>query len=208
MLDPYNLYFTTDGGRAIVVEAHRELDFRDPHSMRLILALCTCPTVGVDHMDYTSDGRFALASCEFAGRMEVIDLRTERAVRSIELCTGSRPQDVKISPDGRTFYAADMMSGGVWLVDAHTWRKIRFEPTGAGAPRALSLARLPSSPRLQIAARARSPGSPSAPSGPSERGESWAAARRTWAAYRPTAECSGSPDATTPRSTRPRSDPR
>ena len=39
-LDPYNLYFTADGRRAIVVaEAHRELDFRTPHTMRLTHAL-------------------------------------------------------------------------------------------------------------------------------------------------------------------------
>ena len=43
------------------------------------------------------------------------------------------PQDVKLSPDGRTFYVADMASGGVWLIDAHTMRKIRFEHTGKGA---------------------------------------------------------------------------
>src|SRR6185503_14489460 len=36
VLDPYNMYFTADGRRAIVVaEAHRELDFREPHTMRL-----------------------------------------------------------------------------------------------------------------------------------------------------------------------------
>ena len=40
VLDPYNLYFTADGRRAIVVaEAHRELDFREPHTMRLRHAL-------------------------------------------------------------------------------------------------------------------------------------------------------------------------
>ena len=40
VLDPYNLYFTADGRRAIVVaEAHRELDFRTPHTMKLTKAL-------------------------------------------------------------------------------------------------------------------------------------------------------------------------
>jgi DNA-binding beta-propeller fold protein YncE len=43
------------------------------------------------------------------------------------------PQDVKISPDGRTFYVADMAAGGVWLIDAHTMRKLRLQPTGRGA---------------------------------------------------------------------------
>jgi DNA-binding beta-propeller fold protein YncE len=134
VLDPYNLYFTADGRRAIVVaEAHRQLDFRDPHTMALRHTLPTPQCPGIDHMDYTADGRLALASCEFGGRMVVIDLIHERVVRTIDLRAGGMPQDVKLSPDGRTFYVADMMSGGVWLIDAHTWRKIRLQPTGRGA---------------------------------------------------------------------------
>ena len=43
------------------------------------------------------------------------------------------PQDVKLSPDGRTFYVADMASNGVWLIDARRLRKERFQPTGRGA---------------------------------------------------------------------------
>jgi sugar lactone lactonase YvrE len=134
VLDPYNLYFTADGQRAIVVaEAHRELDFREPHTMRLRHALKVPQCAGVDHMDYTADARFALVSCEFAGRAIVIDLRRERVVRTVDLRSGAMPQDVKLAPDGRTFYIADMASGGVWLVDAHSFRTIRFERTGRGA---------------------------------------------------------------------------
>ncbi len=134
VLDPYNLYFTADGRRAIVVaEAHRELDFREPHSMRMRHALKVPQCAGVDHMDYTADGRFALVSCEFAGRTIVVDLQRERVVKTIDLRAGAMPQDVKLSPDGRTFYVADMMSGGVWLVDAHSLRKIGFQRTGRGA---------------------------------------------------------------------------
>jgi DNA-binding beta-propeller fold protein YncE len=134
VLDPYNLYFTADGRRAIVVaEAHRELDFRQPYTMRLVHALHLPQCAGVDHMDYTADGRTALVSCEFAGRMVVVDLRRERAVRTIPLRAGAMPQDVKLSPDGRTFYVADMASNGVWLIDAHRWRRIRLQPTGRGA---------------------------------------------------------------------------
>src|SRR6185437_11377145 len=101
--DPYNLYFTADGRRAIVVaEALRALDFRDPHTMRLehTLSVPGCP--GVDHMDFTADGRRALVSCEFGARLIVVDLRRERALRTIVLRPGSMPQDVKLSPDGRT----------------------------------------------------------------------------------------------------------
>jgi DNA-binding beta-propeller fold protein YncE len=134
VLDPYNLYFTADGRRAIVVgEAHRELDFRDPHTMRLRHALKVPQCAGVDHMDYTADGRLALVSCEFAGRVIVVDLRRERVVKTIDLRSGAMPQDVKLAPDGRTFYVADMASGGVWLIGAHHMRKERFQRTGSGA---------------------------------------------------------------------------
>jgi DNA-binding beta-propeller fold protein YncE len=132
--DPYNLYFTADGRRAIVVaEALRALDFREPHTMRLRHTLPVPECAGVDHMDFTADGRKALVSCEFAGRLIVVDLRRERVLRHIDLRPGAMPQDVKLSPDGRTFYVADMASNGVWLIDAHRWRKIRLQPTGRGA---------------------------------------------------------------------------
>jgi DNA-binding beta-propeller fold protein YncE len=132
--DPYNLYFTPDGTRAIVVaEARHRLDFRDARTMRLEHSLSIPQCAGIDHMDYTADGSLALVSCEFAGRMVVVDLETERAIKTIELGEGAAPQDVKLSPDGRTFYVADMNSGGVWLIDAASMRVIRFQPTGGGA---------------------------------------------------------------------------
>jgi DNA-binding beta-propeller fold protein YncE len=134
VLDPYNLYFTADGRRAIVVaEARRELDFRAPQTMRLRHALHVPQCAGVDHMDFTADGRRALVSCEFAARMIVVDLRRERVLRTVALRRGAMPQDVKLSPDGRVFYVADMAAGGVWLIDARNWRVRRFQPTGAGA---------------------------------------------------------------------------
>jgi DNA-binding beta-propeller fold protein YncE len=132
--DPYNLYFTADGRRAIVVaEARRELDFRDPHTMAMRHSLKVPTCRGVDHMDFTRSGRRALVSCEFAGSVIEVDLRRERVMRTIELRAGAMPQDIKLSPDGRTFYVADMQSGGVWEISARTFRKIRFQPTGKGA---------------------------------------------------------------------------
>jgi YVTN family beta-propeller protein len=134
VLDPYNMYFTADGRWAIVVaEAHRELDFRDAHTMILHHALATPQCAGVDHMDYTADGRYALVSCEFAGRMIVVDLEAEKVTGTIDLTPGAMPQDVKLSPDGRVFYVADMMSNGVWLIDAQSMSKIGFVATGRGA---------------------------------------------------------------------------
>jgi DNA-binding beta-propeller fold protein YncE len=132
--DPYNLYFTADGRRAIVVaEAYRRLDFREPHTFRLRKSLPVPGCDGVDHMDFTRGGRMALVSCEFAARLIVVDLRRERLVKTIALTPGSMPQDVKLAPDGRTFYVADMMHGGVWRVDAAHLRRGRFIHTGAGA---------------------------------------------------------------------------
>jgi YVTN family beta-propeller protein len=131
--DPYNLYFTPDGHDAIVVaERLRRLDFRDPHSMRLRHALAV-PCRGVDHLDFTADGRFLLASCEFSGQLLWVDVRREQVASVVRLEPGSMPQDVKLAPDGRLFYVADMGLNGVHLIDAARPRVLGFLATGAGA---------------------------------------------------------------------------
>ncbi len=131
--DPYNMYFTPDGRFAIVVaEALHRLDFRDAHTFRLRHSLhvdCT----GIDHIDYSADGGYLLASCEFSGQLIKVDVRRQRVVGSLTLRSGSMPQDVKLSPDGRVFYVADMMANGVWKVDGRRLRVIGFLPTGKGA---------------------------------------------------------------------------
>jgi DNA-binding beta-propeller fold protein YncE len=131
--DPYNLYFTADGARAIVVaEALGRLDFRDPRTMRLRKSVpVACK--GVDHMDFNRTGRVAVASCEFSGQLVVIDLRRERVIGHIALRRGAMPQDVKLSPDGKRFFVADMAAGGVWVIDARRFAKRRFIATGRGA---------------------------------------------------------------------------
>ena len=131
--DPYNLYFTPDGRSAIVVaERLHRLDFRNPKTFALQHSLAV-PCSGVDHMDFTADGRYALASCEFSGQLLRIDLRHKRVVGVIDLHAGAMPQDVKLSPDGRIFYVADMMSSGLWIVSATSFRVIGHVHTGAGA---------------------------------------------------------------------------
>jgi DNA-binding beta-propeller fold protein YncE len=133
--DPYNMYFTPNGHYAIVVaERLRRLDFRNTHTFRLHRSLGV-PCAGVDHMDFTADGRFALASCEFSGQMVLVDVARERVVRTIDLPDGSpgMPQDVKLSPDGSTFYVADMHANGVWKIAAHGYRVLGFVATGRQA---------------------------------------------------------------------------
>jgi YVTN family beta-propeller protein len=131
--DPYNLYFTPDGRYAIVVsERLHKLDFRDAQTMRLHHSL-SVPCSGINHMDFTADGRYLVASCEFDGSVIKVDLARQRVVRTLGLDPGGMPQDVKLSPDGRFFYVADMSANGVWMVDAKTLRKVGFIPTGSGA---------------------------------------------------------------------------
>ncbi|MEO6858333.1 MAG: hypothetical protein ABI323_07075 [Solirubrobacteraceae bacterium] len=133
--DPYNLYFTPDGRFAIVVaERLQRLDFRDPNTMRLVHSLSVPMCPGVDHMDFSADGRYLYASCEFASRMIEVDLRTQRVIRVLTLDHGTgSPQDVKLSPDGRTLYSADQIAGGVWEINPNTFRVMGFLHTGAGA---------------------------------------------------------------------------
>jgi YVTN family beta-propeller protein len=132
--DPYNLYFTPNGRRAIVVaEAQARLDFRDAGTMALRHSL-KVPCRGVDHMDFSADGTYALASCEFSGQVIKVSITGERVLGTLLLNSSMEmPQDVKLSPDGRVFYVADMKAGGVWLVDGARMRLLGFVPTGSGA---------------------------------------------------------------------------
>jgi YVTN family beta-propeller protein len=133
--DPYNLYFTPDGRTAIVVaERLQRLDFRDPHTMRMVHSLSVPMCPGVDHMDFSADGSRLYASCEFSGRMIEVDIARRRVVRTLTLHGGlSSPQDVKLSPDGRMLYAADQAGGGLWKIAVPSFRVTGFLPTGAGA---------------------------------------------------------------------------
>lgn len=132
--DPYNLYFTIDGRYAIVVaERLHRLDFRDAHTFRLVRSL-SVPCAGVNHMDFSPDGRYVVASCEFSGQLIKVDVRHFRVlgVRTLPR-RFSVPQDVRSSPDGKVFYVADLAASGVWKIDPNRLRVIGFLHTGAGA---------------------------------------------------------------------------
>jgi YVTN family beta-propeller protein len=132
--DPYNMYFTPDGRYAIVVaERLHRLDFRDAHTFALHKSIAV-PCAGVDHMDFSADGSYAIASCEFSGQLLKVDIPHERVVGVLTLPhAGAAPQDVKLSPNGEVFYVADMNSNGVWLVHGSPLRVVGFIHTGAGA---------------------------------------------------------------------------
>jgi YVTN family beta-propeller protein len=134
--DPYNMYFTPDGAAAIsVAEARQALVFYDPHTWqeqgRLQLPECA----GVDHADFTPDGRTAVFSCEFDGRVAVIDVPSRTLLRTIDMPvrhTHMGPQDVKLAPDGSRFYIADSDQGSVWVLDGAATQVIGELPTGPG----------------------------------------------------------------------------
>ncbi len=167
--DPYNLYWSPDGQFAIVVaEAYKRLDFRDAKTMAMKFTIPTPKCAGINHADFSIDGKFALFTCEFNGSITKIDLVNRKVVDTIKLSayfdrpdaqaliaapgkkpryipdpanpagadictTPGMPQDVRISPDGKIFYVADMMVDGVHVVDGESFKQIGFIPTGVGA---------------------------------------------------------------------------
>src|SRR5258707_6632757 len=83
--DPYNLYFTPDGKYAMVIaEARRRIDFRDPQTMNLVQSL-RVECKGLDHVEFTADNRYAIATCEFSGQVVKIDLATRSVVAYMTL---------------------------------------------------------------------------------------------------------------------------
>ncbi len=155
--DPYNLYFTPDGRSAIVVaEAKRRLDFRDPRTLQLQYSIALPKCGGVNHGDFSIDGKYAIFTCEFDGSIAKVDMVTKTVVAYLkmelpktrfkdkpqagnpfepEICTSKKgmPQDIRVSPNGRLFYVADMETDGVHLVDGDTFKEVGFIATGVAA---------------------------------------------------------------------------
>jgi YVTN family beta-propeller protein len=132
--DPYNMYFTADGKSAIVVaEARRRLDFRDPHTMKLQASLAVPGCGGINHADFSIDGRYAIFTCEFGGLLAKIDMVHRRVLGYLKPRNSGMPQDVRAGPDGRTFFVADMLANGVFVIDGDAFKEIGFIPTGVGA---------------------------------------------------------------------------
>ena len=154
--DPYNMYFTPDGRSAIVVaEAYKRLDFRDPHTFELQGSLAVPRCGGINHADFSIDGRYAIFTCEFTGGVAKIDLVDRKVLGYLQLilpgkptkvvkgpdgrdetiCTTWKgmPQDIRVSPDGKTWYIADMMSDGIYVVDGESFTQVDYLRTSTGA---------------------------------------------------------------------------
>jgi YVTN family beta-propeller protein len=131
--DPYNMYFSPDGKSAIVVaEARKRLDFLDPQTMQLQGSLDVPECAGVNHADFSIDGKFGIFTCEFQGSLVKVDMVTRQVMGYLTLSGGGMPQDIRVSPDGSTFYIAEMMRGGVYTIDPYSFTETGFIPTGIG----------------------------------------------------------------------------
>jgi YVTN family beta-propeller protein len=155
--DPYNLYFTPDGQLAIVVaEAKRRLDFRDPQTLKLQYSIEVPKCGGINHGDFSIDGRYAIFTCEFDGSVAKIDMvgnqvvgylklqmpkirfkdaASNTAFLETEICSSAKsmPQDIRVSPDGKLFYVADMAADGVHVIDGDTFKEVGFVATAVAA---------------------------------------------------------------------------
>ncbi|MEI7723153.1 MAG: YncE family protein [Actinomycetota bacterium] len=134
--DPYNLYFTPNGKYAMVMaESDKEIVFRDPHTMAIKKVL-KVPCAGVNHVDWSADGNQFVASCEFSGELILVDTAKMALIKVVKLkritSMNPMPQDVKISPDGKTFFMADMASDGIWIMPADNFGHLTFLKTGKG----------------------------------------------------------------------------
>ncbi|MDO8284941.1 MAG: YncE family protein [Rhodoferax sp.] len=160
--DPYNMYFSPDGKSAIIVaEAHKRLDFRDPRTMEMQYSISVPQCGGINHADFSIDGRYAIFTCEFQGSVAKIDLVERKVLGYLklempktrfsdkpnnktaskseppasEICTATKgmPQDIRISPDGKRFFVADMEADGLHIVDGETLKEVGFITTGVAA---------------------------------------------------------------------------
>jgi YVTN family beta-propeller protein len=136
IVDPYNMYFWPDGSVAVsVAEAQRTLVFYDWHTWQEVGRLPVPDCGGVDHADFTADGKLAVFTCEFAGRVAVVDVASRTLLRMIDMPvrhTHMGPQDIKLSPDGQRFYIADSDQGGLWVLDGAAMAVIGQIPLAAG----------------------------------------------------------------------------
>jgi DNA-binding beta-propeller fold protein YncE len=135
---PYNLYFTPDGRTAVVmIEQENTIRFADPHTWRTIKDLRSPGCLGPNHADFSGNGRFFVVTCEFSGELLKVSTLRHRVLGVLKLdphptaphaasmtMGRSVPQDVRISPDGKTFFVADMGTNELRLVSARTFRQV------------------------------------------------------------------------------------
>jgi DNA-binding beta-propeller fold protein YncE len=131
--DPYNMYYTPDGKYAIVMaEREKFMDFHDAQTMKTVNRLpVNC--AGLNHADFSPDGRFMIATCEFSNEIIKVDVAAQKVIGHLQLTPKGMPQDCRLIPNGKFFYIANMGSNGVHIIDGVAFKQVAFVPTGKGA---------------------------------------------------------------------------
>jgi YVTN family beta-propeller protein len=109
-------------------------------------ALFTCEFDGavtkIDLVNRTVVGTLILTPWyerpEVVARLATFEKKPVLVFNSMELggpvyTARGMPQDIRISPDGKVFFVADMLADGVHVVDGASFRQIGFISTGIGA---------------------------------------------------------------------------
>ncbi len=142
---PYNLYFSPDGKFGIVMaERRNHIDFYSQPDWKKVDTIdVPCKgrgavagngkSGGVNHADWSADGSYFIATCEFSGELLKIDTASHKVTATLSLGASAMPQDCRVGPDGHTFFVADMMGGGVHVIDGDAFTKTGFITTGDGA---------------------------------------------------------------------------
>ncbi|RNM13835.1 YncE family protein [Nocardioides pocheonensis] len=122
---PYNLYFTPDGKQAVVmVEQHDIIQFSRPKSFKPIKEVTAPGCSGPNHADFSANGRFMVVTCEFSGELVKVATLSHKVLGVLKFGSMSMPQDVRLSPDGRTFYVADMGTDQLRRVSAASFKQV------------------------------------------------------------------------------------
>ncbi len=135
---PYNLFFTPDGSKAIIVAdylgadmvADNGLYFYDRETWEL-LKFVQVPWPGVNHLDFTPDGRYLMVTCESSGAVVKVDTVEMEIVGTVQV--GGSPLDIRLDPDGDVFYVANQGTHGVDIIDHVAMEAVGFIPAATGA---------------------------------------------------------------------------
>ncbi len=135
---PYNLYYTPDGRTAVVmIEQYDTIRFADPTTFRTVQDIHDPRCRGPNHVDFSGNGRFFVVTCEFSGTLLKVSTLTHRVLAALRLdphptaphadpltMGRSVPQDIRISPDGRRFFVADMGTNELREISAKTFTQV------------------------------------------------------------------------------------
>ncbi len=135
---PYNVFFTPDGSKAIIVAdylgadmvADNGLYFYDRETWEL-LKFVQVPWPGVNHLDFTPDGRYLMVTCESSGAVVKVDTVEMEVVGVVQV--GGSPLDIRLDPGGEVFYVANQGTHGVDIIDHVKMEAVGFIPAAEGA---------------------------------------------------------------------------